>query len=131
MLLREIEDIFIKNAMEIAEKNNKTIDYVFDNLKDKFEPLLDELSYIYNGSLENNKDDYLKYHLDEMKNFENKLYGTWGKPLGRFEMMIVMCREFGSEVNDEFRKGNSESYKLEVLTRLHAHSLQIACEILQ
>ncbi|MEI7408003.1 DUF5677 domain-containing protein [Pectobacterium aroidearum] len=131
MLSREIENIFIKSAMEIAEKNNRTVDYVFDNLKDKFEPLLDELSYIYNGTLENNKDDYLKYHLDEVKGFENRLYGTWGKPLGRFEMMIVMCRELGSEVNDEFRKGSGESYKLEVLTRLHAHSLQISCEILQ
>lgn len=131
MLSRYIEKILIREAQEIAKKNNKTVDYVFENLKDNFEPLLDELSYIYNGSLEKNKYDYLKYHLDEVKDFENRLYRVWGKPLGRFEMMIVMCRELGSEVNDEFRNRNDESYKLDVLTRLHAHSLQISCEILQ
>ncbi|TCQ85180.1 hypothetical protein EC840_11098 [Rahnella sp. JUb53] len=131
MISRKIEQMFLDNAMKIAEKNNTTIDYVFEKLKDKFEPLLDELANIHNSGLENNKYDYLKTHLDEMKGFEQRLNNTWGQPLGRLEMMIVMCRELGSEVNDEFRSGDSKSYKLDVLTRLHAHSLQIACEIIQ
>ena len=40
MISREIEQMFLDNAMKIAEKNNTTIDYVFEKLKDKFEHCL-------------------------------------------------------------------------------------------
>lgn len=131
MISREIEEILIKSAVKVAEDSGNSVDYVWDKFKSKLEPLLEELSLIYKSGLEDNKDDYLNYHIKEMRSFEKRLYRDWKKPLGRFELMIVMCRELGSQVNDEFRKGDDKSYKLEVLTRLHAHSVQIACEIFQ
>ncbi|HHQ6628252.1 TPA: DUF5677 domain-containing protein [Serratia fonticola] len=130
MISREIEDILVKNAISVAEDSGNSVEYVLDKFKIKFEPLLDKLSLIYKNGLEKNKDDYLSYHVEEMRSFEQRLYKDWGRPLGRFELMIVMCRELGAQVNDEFRSGGNKSYKLEVLTRLHAHSVQIACEIL-
>lgn len=66
-----------------------------------------------------------------MKKFEERLYDTWSKPLVRFEMIIVMCRELGSEINQWHVDNGGWDIKLEVISRLHAHSIQISCEILQ
>jgi hypothetical protein len=67
-----------------------------------------------------------------IKGFEQRLVATWKVPLDLLEMHIHIALEFGARINDEHRKVRKLKRLLfiEVLTRLHARSCQVASEIL-
>lgn len=132
MLDFNLEKIFLNAAMKIAEGKNLDLKSVLENLEiEKIDGILESIAKIQDSTLEINKDEYLSQHLFDMKKFEERLYETWSKPLSRFEMIIVMCRELGSEINQWHIDNGGLDKKLEVLSRLHAHALQVSCEILQ
>ncbi|EPQ1334008.1 TPA: DUF5677 domain-containing protein [Serratia marcescens] len=127
-----LEKIFLDIAGEIAEEKGLDVDLFISNLGvDKLNNIFDSIAKIQDDTLEKDKDDYIAQHISDMKEFEERLYDIWSKPLVRFEMIIVMCRELGSEINQWHVDNGGWDIKLEVLSRLHAHSLQISCEILQ
>lgn len=68
----------------------------------------------------------------ERKKFESNINRDWRKPISLLEELLVICLESCAEVNKEWQSETTheESYKLEVLIRLHARACQVASEIL-
>lgn len=64
--------------------------------------------------------------------FRRRLQRRWREGLELLEMLVIISREFGSDLNDEFRSlaYANQKHKVEVLTRLHARSCQVGEEIL-
>lgn len=62
--------------------------------------------------------------------FERRLNQRWGQGLDRLAMLLIVCREFGDDVNEDLRRPSSPSpSKVDVLTRLHARACQVVQEI--
>ncbi|CAI2533325.1 DUF5677 domain-containing protein [Serratia liquefaciens] len=129
----DLEKMLLDNIAQVANERGISIETAIQLVSDKIPNLIAKISDIYKSGLEKNKDEYICYNNDLIKGFESRLYETWKNPLDIFELLIVMCRELGSETNSKFRSKDfvGKSYKLEVLTRLHAHTVHIACEIMQ
>lgn len=127
------EEIILNIANKISEESGKPISEVLDAIAKNISSITDSVADIYKQGLEDNKNEHIKYERALISEFEEGLYKTWGHSLDRFNLLIVMCRELGSSVNNKFRSENFEkkTYKLEVLTRMQAHAVHISCEILQ
>jgi hypothetical protein len=129
----DLEKMLLDNIGQVANEHGISIETAIQLVSERIPNLILKISEIYKSSLEKNKEEYINYNNDLIKGFEGRLYETWKAPLDIFELLIVMCREMGGEINSKFRKKEftEKSYKLEVLTRLHAHTVNIACEIMQ
>jgi hypothetical protein len=104
----------------------------FAKLGIKIPGIVDEVASQILPILRKNAPAMLRERRKEIKGFEHRLNADWKKPFDLFETFLAIAFELGDGLNKEFRKEKSEkgNYVLEVLTRLHARSCQIASEIL-
>lgn len=67
----------------------------------------------------------------ERKNFSAVVYEMWGSALDRLDVLIDLCSDLGSEFNNTYRHFavTHFDHKFEALTRIHAKSCQVSCEI--
>lgn len=80
--------------------------------------------------LDEDKDDLLNEHYENINSFKNRLFSTWEGPLKRLDSLVYMCTEILNEINSEYRVDLSDnSSKLNISTRLHARALQVSSEI--
>ncbi|AEX51142.1 hypothetical protein GRAQ_00295 [Rahnella aquatilis CIP 78.65 = ATCC 33071] len=128
----DFEEIILNVATQISEESGKSITEILDQFVKNISPIADSVAKIYKDGLENNKNEHINYEKELISEFEERLYEVWKSPLDRFNLLIVMCRELGASVNNDFRSEEFEekTYKLEVLTRMQAHAIHISCEIL-
>lgn len=132
MINFNLENSILEIMGDIAKEKELKVDHILGLIgNEKLKKILAEVAKVIDGKLEEDKDEYLKEHLLEMRSFEERLYLTWAKPIIRLEMIIVMCRELGSEIYKWHTENSCGNIKLDVIAKLHAHSVQISCEILQ
>lgn len=117
---------------DITETLDEIQKEIIANLADSIPKLAKEAALPILSQLRKNAPAMLKEHRKFIKGFEHQLNQDWKKAFDVFEMFIVIAFESGEEVNQEFRKDATqrENYILEVLTRLHARSCQIAYEVM-
>lgn len=68
----------------------------------------------------------------EISEFRSRLYDRWRTGISKLHMLVTMAREFGENINRDARQdtGTSGSTVVDVLTRLHARSCQVAEEVI-
>ena len=68
----------------------------------------------------------------EISEFRVRLYERWKTGISKLHMLVTMARELGDNINRDARgtPGSSGSAFVNVLTRLHARSCQVAEEVL-
>ena len=68
----------------------------------------------------------------EIAEFRNRLYGRWRTGISKLRMLVTMARELGDNINRDARRnpGSSGAVLVDVLTRLHARSCQVAEEVI-
>lgn len=132
MIKFDLESTFLEAVNNVAKEKKLNAEDVVGLIgNEKINKTLDEVAKVIDKKLEEDKNEYLKEHLLDVRSFEERLYLTWPKPLIRLEMIIVMCRELGSEIYKWHIANACGNIKLDVIAKLHAHSIQISCEILQ
>jgi hypothetical protein len=72
-----------------------------------------------------------RIHQRTLADFRKRLHQRWSRGLDKLGMLIYMARDFGNEMNREVRaKQKTENADLvDVITRLHARSCQVAEEV--
>lgn len=125
MLKSEMFELF-KKMIEpdvFSERHLDIFENFYLNFKDEY---LNDLKL----KLDEDSVAYVAEESNRIAEFQKRLFSTWEKPINRLDMMIVSAREIGHEVNEEYRRGDiPTSPKKNVLTRLQARAVQIACEI--
>jgi hypothetical protein len=68
----------------------------------------------------------------EISEFRSRLYGRWKTGISRLHMLVTLARELGDNINRDARQnpGSSGAALVDVLTRLHARSCQVAGEVI-
>ena len=68
----------------------------------------------------------------EISEFRSRLYDRWRRGISKLHMLVTMSRELGDNINRDARQdtGTSRSAVVDVLTRLHARSCQVAEEVI-
>jgi hypothetical protein len=68
----------------------------------------------------------------EIAEFRNRLYGRWRTGISKLHMLVTLARELGDNINRDARRnpGSSGAELVDVLTRLHARSCQVAEEVI-
>lgn len=69
----------------------------------------------------------------EIFEFRSRLYERWRTGISKLHMLVTTARELGDNINRDARGGSSESpgaALVDVLTRLHARSCQVAEEVI-
>jgi Family of unknown function (DUF5677) len=105
---------------------------VVDQLPDLMDSLVDLVADDILATCRRTWSREVKRQQRELRRFNGALRGRWDGPLQLLAMLITIAREKGSEMNSLLREEASPEapYTIEVLTRLHARSCQIACEVL-
>lgn len=67
----------------------------------------------------------------ERQGFEERLATVWGEALDLYDVVVEVCRHYGSEINgtDRPQAAASQSFRFEVLVNLHVRSCRTAREI--
>jgi hypothetical protein len=68
----------------------------------------------------------------EISEFRSRLYDRWRTGISKLHMLVTMSRELGDNINQDARQDTetSGSAIVDVLTRLHARSCQVAEEVI-
>jgi hypothetical protein len=68
----------------------------------------------------------------EISEFRSRLYERWNAGISKLRMLVTMARELGDNINRDARRNpdSSGAALVDVLTRLHARSCQVAEEVL-
>jgi Family of unknown function (DUF5677) len=68
----------------------------------------------------------------ELRGFTKRLHARWQKPLESLQILITICVELGTDINSILRNASDShnTYRYDVLTRLHARACQISDEVL-
>jgi Family of unknown function (DUF5677) len=127
------EEKIIDVINKISQSSGKSIDDILESFKDKADYIFDGIAESFSSSLDKHGEEHIKYDKELVTGFEERLYDVWKAPLDRFNLLIIMCREIGSEINNKFRGEDflKKSYQFEVATRIHAHAVHLACEVHQ
>lgn len=127
------EGIILNSLNDIVKETGGTIEEVTAGFMKKSNLISDSIAQSFAKILDKNAKEYVSYNKNIILGFEENLHNIWGAPLDRFNLLIIMCREIGSDINNKFRHPDYpvKSYKLEVSTRIHAHAVHLASEIFQ
>lgn len=100
-----------------------------DHLPKCIEALSDELSILILNSLKRRWPSEARQQRRELGGFHKRLKRTWKHPLSSLNMLLTVVQEFGSNMNERLRDGESVSHVVEVQTRLHARACQVGSEV--
>ena len=129
----ELPDDDIDLQISIEEEDiTRVLDEYTENLSDEMTRIVQEASEVVLANLRARAPEMLKEHEELRSDLEQSLWQKWGKALELLKMFIVIATEAGEDFNGEFRAlaAQERDFQLDVLTRLHARSCQIANEIL-
>ncbi len=119
-----------KEDMEAVSQNIEK--FLENNLLDLIEKMREEMAPPFLANLKKQWPAEKLRQQREVDRFRKNLRVRWSRGLSRFAMLIRMARELGSYINQEARASASEQNAdlVDVLTRLHIRSCQVAEEVL-
>lgn len=120
--------IIIDEEEELANIDFKIREIV----KDLIPKIASESAEVIYGTLKKSLRVHQKYDRKRLKPFYKDMEQAWGKPIDLLEMLCFLAKDAGDDFNNKFRPLASKDNNLvvDVLTRLHARSCQIASEII-
>lgn len=120
----QIKDLKHLDEKELQERLNKILDSIPD--------LTDRISLIVKKTLDKNSASMLREHRKIRRYFEKRHNKLWEKGLNLLHTFIVISYEAGEDLNKLLREDAVKENDLvfDVLTRLHARSIQVAYEVL-
>lgn len=131
-----IQNIFDDNILKVI-KNNKELNESelgkkLNKIMNSIPDTIDEISLIVKKSLDKNTTSMLREHRKIQERFEKRHLSRWEKGLKLLETFIVISYETGEDLNNSLRNeaAKNKDFVFDVLTRLHARSIQVANEVL-
>ena len=106
--------------------------FLENDLQGLLQSVIDDSAPILLKSLKRRWPRERRYQVRELGNFRERLAERWWIGLNKLRMLVTLSRDFGSEINQEARReqSNVDEALADVLTRLHARSCQVVEEIL-
>lgn len=117
---------------EIKAVSQNVDKFLENNLPDLIEKMREEMAPPFLANLKKRWPTENLRQQREIDRFRKNLRVRWSRGLSRYAMLIRMARELGSYVNQEVRASATEENAdvVDVLTRLHIRSCQVAEEVL-
>jgi hypothetical protein len=105
---------------------------VSETVKTALPEVVDETAASIVNRLDRTWQSYRRRERKDAAKFRLRLEKRWGEALSGLEMLVVICREMGQQVNSVERDDETlnRPFTVDVVTRLHARACQVASEIL-
>ena len=124
-LIQNIFDDLGEDVENFATDFEEKLPETLQNIISDIAPVI--LQFLKSSALE-----MLMERQEELGQFRDNLFSTWGPAINLLEMYLVIAFEAGEYANKEWRlvAANTNNIGFDILTRLHARACQISSEII-